>query len=307
MTVLSAILPVILVIATGFAARATGLVPHEAWPGIERLAYRLLFPAVLILSIAQADLSAGRVGLFGAALLAVLAIAATLLLGLRRVLPAARLPNPAFTSIFQAVTRWNGFIALAIIALLSGDQGMGLISAGMAFMIPTINVANILVLAAFGPESRSLRRVLTDVLHNPLVQACAIGIALNLSDLPLPGPILGGLEMIGQAGLAIGIMAVGAAIQPRRLLGRSAALWAGVGLRLAGMPALFLILGRLIGLEPDTMVAGVLAMAVPAAANGYIVAREMGGDAGLYADILTWQTVLSALTIPLWLWIAMMP
>jgi predicted permease len=45
--------------------------------------------------------------------------------------------------------------------------------------------------------------------------------------------------------------------------------------------------------------AGVLIFAVPAAANGYVVAQRMGGDADLYADILTWQTILSLGLLPL--------
>ncbi|MEZ5912796.1 MAG: hypothetical protein R3D84_11700 [Paracoccaceae bacterium] len=40
----------------------------------------------------------------------------------------------------------------------------------------------------------------------------------------------------------------------------------------------------------------------PDATNGYVVAREMGGDADLYADILVWQTVLALLSLPFWLW-----
>ena len=44
---------------------------------------------------------------------------------------------------------------------------------------------------------------------------------------------------------------------------------------------------------------GILIMAVPTASNGYILAKKMGGDAALYADILAWQTILSMLTLPL--------
>ena len=44
--------------------------------------------------------------------------------------------------------------------------------------------------------------------------------------------------------------------------------------------------------------------AVPAASNGYIVARAMGGDAELYADMLAWQTLLSMVAIPAYLALA---
>ena len=38
--------------------------------------------------------------------------------------------------------------------------------------------------------------------------------------------------------------------------------------------------------------------AVPTAMNGYVLARQMGGDAELYATVTTQQTLLSFLTIP---------
>ena len=39
--------------------------------------------------------------------------------------------------------------------------------------------------------------------------------------------------------------------------------------------------------------------AVPAASNSYILARQMGGDAPLMAQILTFETVLAAITMPI--------
>jgi predicted permease len=41
-----------------------------------------------------------------------------------------------------------------------------------------------------------------------------------------------------------------------------------------------------------------LVLSVPAASNGYIVAKQMGGNAELYADILSWQTILSMFALP---------
>jgi predicted permease len=38
---------------------------------------------------------------------------------------------------------------------------------------------------------------------------------------------------------------------------------------------------------------------VPAASNAYILARQMGGDAPLIAQILTVETVLAIVTMPI--------
>jgi predicted permease len=64
--------------------------------------------------------------------------------------------------------------------------------------------------------------------------------------------------------------------------------------------SVFVLLGTALDLPPVQVFAGVLVFAAPAAANGYIVAKQMGGDAELYADIMTWQVVLALLALPIW-------
>jgi malonate transporter len=39
--------------------------------------------------------------------------------------------------------------------------------------------------------------------------------------------------------------------------------------------------------------------AVPASSSAYVLARQMGGDAPLLAQIITLQTILAALTMPI--------
>ena len=100
---LAALLPVFGVIALGWGLRRSGLVKADAWPGISRLTYVGLSPALLFSVISRADLASITVGP------AILAAAAgflgmgALILLLRPLIPAS---GPSFTSIFQAGARW---------------------------------------------------------------------------------------------------------------------------------------------------------------------------------------------------------
>ena len=40
---------------------------------------------------------------------------------------------------------------------------------------------------------------------------------------------------------------------------------------------------------------------MPAASNGYVLARQMGGDAPMLAQVLTIQTTLAVLTMPVFI------
>ena len=114
----------------------------------------------------------------------------------------------------------------------------------------------------------------------------------------MPNFIVQTLDLIGRAALGVGILAVGAAIKPRRLFNTSSAMWFGVLARAICGPIIFLIGAQYVGLRPLEQAVGVIIMATPAASNGYILAKKMGGDADLYADILAWQILLSMLTLP---------
>ena len=82
-------------------------------------------------------------GVGGALLLAVLIMAA-FCLALRRPLAATLgVDGPAFTSIFQAATRWQTFVALAVANNLYGDAGVALASVAMVAMIPVLNVMTV--------------------------------------------------------------------------------------------------------------------------------------------------------------------
>ncbi len=295
MTATTAVLPVALIVLIGYLARRTAIVPPAAWPGVEIFCYRVLFPAVMMISVYRADLTWSRVGPFGLALLATTAIAAVAVFALKI---ALNLPNPRFTTMFQTVTRWNAFVGMAFASNLLGSKGVALISVGMAFLIPTINVVNVSVMAIWGNGRAGALGMVKSILGNPLIQGCVAGLILNLGGLPLPEPVAEAFNMVGNAAISVSLLIVGAGIQIDRLWSFSPELVISVTARLLLVPLMFWVIARYLGLSHDLIVAGLLVTAAPTASNGYIVARQMGGDADLYADILTWQTVLAVITIP---------
>ena len=65
------------------------------------------------------------------------------------------------------------------------------------------------------------------------------------------------------------------------------------------MPAVAILLLKIYPAH-DMLIASlaVLYCAVPCAGNAYILSRQMGGDSSAMASIITWETVISIITIP---------
>ena len=81
LTAFNALVPVVLIIVLGAMLRRTSLFSAESWTGFENLCYFVLFPTLLVKTLATAQLQAGEVLLFSAMVLfAVLAMSGLMLL-----------------------------------------------------------------------------------------------------------------------------------------------------------------------------------------------------------------------------------
>ncbi|MEQ1939286.1 AEC family transporter [Mesorhizobium sp. CN5-321] len=74
--------------------------------------------------------------------------------------------------------------------------------------------------------------------------------------------------------------------------------------KLLVFPAVFLAVAMIVGVTGEPVLYLVLCGAMPTAMNGYVLAKQMGGDADLYATVTTLQTLMSFATIPLALLVA---
>ena len=110
------------------------------------------------------------------------------------------------------------------------------------------------------------------------------------------------LETLAAAALALGLLAAGAGLDLGALKrsGVPTLCWSLV--RILGLPALAIGLARALGVEGVSLAVIAIAAATPTATNGYILARQLGGDAPFMANLIATQTVLAAVTMPLVLW-----
>jgi len=297
--VLGALAPVFLLIVLGFALKQSLMRLETQWHGLERLVYYVLFPALLIETLAKADLATVPVAGVGGALLLSALLLSGLCLALRPFLASkCAVDGPAFTSIFQGATRWQTYVALAVVANLYGDLGLALASVAMLALIPLVNVLSVAVLAHYAsPERQSVRRIAMTVMRNPLIWACVIGLAINVSHLPLPRIWHEVAEALGRSSLAIGLLVTGAGLHLEGLLRPSAPAALTVFLKLILMPLVAVALALQFGLTGPNLVVVASCSSVPTSSSAYVLARQMGGDAPLLAQIITLQTIIATLTM----------
>lgn len=286
------LLPDFSLILLGFALRRWMSLGDHFWAGVERLVYFILFPALLVNAILKTRLD----------LLAALPLLATALGAMLSGMALSFLARPlfglkpmVFASIFQCGYRFNSYIGLAAAGLLFGTPGIAALGLIIGVAVPFANLSSVWMLARHGENG-----VWREVVRNPLIWATLAGLLLNLAGFEPPRPLGIFLGRLADASIALGLLAVGAAL---RLQGQSGVLGASIYLsavKLLAVPLLAAVLGHVLGLSGIYYGVAILFASLPTASSAYILAMRMGGDGRSVAWIISATTLASMLTMPLW-------
>ncbi len=263
------------------------------WSGLERMVYFVLFPSLLFHSTASAKFDFGSTaGLIGACLSAV---AACIVLGyLAR--PLFKPAPPVFASGVQCAFRFNSYIALALAGRLAGSEGIALMAVAIGIAVPIANAAAVFALARHQQSG-----ILREMARNPLIIATVCGLGMNLAGLQLPEFVTATLQRLGSASIALGLIAVGAGLRLAGTIVEKPTLAWWLVVKLIAAPTVALLVARHWELPPLQREIAVLFAALPTASSAYILAMRMGGNGAIVAFLISASTIVSAVTLPLWI------
>jgi len=303
LTTLNAVAPIVLCLIAGKLLTRAPVLRDVDWAALEKVMFWVFLPALIFSAIVAGDFA-----LRESWKLATVFVIAQTALGLAAFAHAriARLPAASMTSLFQNAVRWNNIIPIALAATLYGDAGLQVVAVALAVMVPLANVSCIVVIEYALPRGAgtSARAKLAAVFKNPLIVACLAGFGVKAVGVELPGALTGALGILADATLGVGLIVVGASLSLRAIQQARLHIASAIALKVIGMPLLTLILTVAFGIDGVARTVAVLCAAAPTAMQGYIVARNMGGDAELMSSLITTGHLAAGITIPLMLWLA---
>ena len=303
MPIIESLAPVFLLIVLGYALRRKRFLSEGFWEGADRLTYFVLFPALIIHTLADADFA--NLAISGMALalaFPVLLMAISLSLA-RPHFQSRGYDGPPYTSLFQGAIRPNTFVGLASAAALYGEAGLTLAAVAVVVLTPLVNLLSASTLARHASNEYSgAKAQLLLIVTNPLILASLAGITLNLGGIGLPGVAAPLFDTLGRAALTLGLLSVGAGLYP--MAARSdegaplLALIASCAAKLVLLPALTAAFLHLFDVQGITAAVAILFAALPTSATAYVMSRQLGGDHALMARIITVETLAAACTLP---------
>lgn len=305
---LDVIVPVFLVIGFGYAAVLTGLFTDAGVDGLMKFTQNFAIPCLLFSAIATLDLAA----VFRPSLL--LAFYAGATAGFLAGLLGAR---------FLFGRPWEDAVAVGFCCLFSNSVMLGLPITERAFG-PQALAANFVIVALHAPfcyllgitvmeavRNRgrgvlsTMGRVAVSMARNGLMIGIALGFAVNLSGLAVPGVLADALGFMIAAALPAALFALGGVLVRYRPEGDFRLIGYVCAVSLLLHPAIVLGLGHLLALDAGQMRSAVLTAAMAPGVNAYIFANLYGRARRVAASSVLLAT---GLTVPTaWAWLQLLP
>lgn len=281
------------VILVGYVAGRLGIGGPTAPFVLNRIAFFVTNPALLFVTLAQADL---RV-VFSTQLL-VAAAAAIVSAGVFVVLSRTLFRLPAPETTIGALG--SGYVNANNIGLPVAVYVLGSASYVAPVLLLQLIVFAPIALTVLDTTSRgavSVRAILTQPIRNPMIIASVFGILVDVSGITLPDALLKPFELLGGAAVPLVLMAFGMSLigsRPLRAGAERAPIVVAVVLKSAVMPVVAFLLARFaFGLEGQPLFAAVALAALPTAQNVYNFAARYERGMPLARDVVLLTTVFA--------------
>ena len=305
LALLQIVAPVFLVVAAGYAAIRSRLLPDAGVDPMVRTTVSVLMPSLLFLAMLRVDLGTAVDARAVAAFFGAITVGFFLALGLSRLVWRRR-PGETIAVGFSAFFGNVVMLGIPISARAYGDEVSAAVFGLIAFHGTYNYFVGFVAMEMIRRDRTSVfagfRRAFVTTVKNPLMIGLLGGIAVNLSGLSLPGVLLDALDMLAAAALPVALFSLGGVLTRYRLRDEIAEALMVSAVSLLALPALAWTLAQdVFGLPPEFVRAIVILAAMPPGLNGYVFASLYDRAVGTAANAMLIGTVLSIGTITFWL------
>jgi|TARA_R110002050_G_scaffold52947_7_gene120366 predicted permease len=200
----------------------------------------------------------------------------------------------------QGAFRSNyGIIGLAVSYNLFSDSGLAQASLLLALVIPLYNVLSIVALSIPAKRSgaSSLGSTLYEIIKNPLIIAVLLALPFSYFGFQLPEIAQNTGRYFANLTLPLALLAIGGSLNLTSLRNTSSqATWATLS-KLVFIPLVLTLAAWVCGFKGQDLAMMMILFGCPTAAASFVMAKGMGGNAELAANIILMTTLGAVLTL----------
>lgn len=287
--------PSFLLIALGGLIR--GRVSKSVWQGLDKLNFEILFPTLIFVAAASRPIPPSELLTVGPIVWSIMLLGLLLGWTSRRFGPESFLD---FAGAWQTAWRFN--TAMAFVAVGASDKAeVGILALAIGMAVPVANIFAVSALSRGGGLGNAA--TVGRVVRNPFLIASVAGVLVGISQVSLPIVIIGPLEMLAKAAIPVALLSIGATMRWSALAKLDA--FSGIlnATKLIALPAAVLIVAKVFEIEGPLVATLAVFAALPTASAAHVLASAFGADRERVATIIAQSTLLSGITLPVWIFL----
>lgn len=295
---LNAVTPIFLIMAAGYAAKCAGFIKEEYVPWMNGVLFKVFIPIMCFYNIYSSDLSQGIRPFYVFFLIISILIEyiLSLIFGTLFVRDTSRRGV-----VIQGLYRSNFlFVGIPLAASLLGEGSMGVVAISSAIVAPMFNILAVITLEAYNGKKPSVKKLLFEILKNPLIIGCELGILVLALGIHLPAAVESAVSDMGRATSPMLLFLLGAFFRFSGSKEHMAELVAACVGRLIIFPGIALGVAALLNFHGAEFVTLLVVFSSSTAIASFTMAQQMGGDANLAGDIVVMTSALCSFTLFLW-------
>lgn len=287
--------PLMIYMLIGWFIKKRGIMTKEHFQTVNATVFKVILPIGIFFDIYETDI--GEVfqpQIFLFVFLGILVLFALSWIFVSKLVKE----NRDATVVIQGIYRSNyALFGASIAKTVCGAEGIALVAALTAIVIPTINVLAVILFEVKRGGSIKFSRVFMNILKNPLVVAGVSGAVAALLGIKIPDIISQPFITFGNIAAPLALVALGGMISAKSVMSHRKYLLIAVVGRLVFSPMLMLSSAVLLGMRGDVLIALLAVFGSPTAISSAPMAQAMGGNGELAGEIVAISSVCSILTV----------
>lgn len=300
---LNATIPVFLVIVVGYILKRIGMFNDSFVKCTNKFNFTVTLPVLLFVDLSTTDI----IGDFDLSYVLFCAVTTTVVfcglwIGARLILKDKSLIGEFVQAGYRSSA---AILGVAFIQNIYGDSGMAPVM--IIGCVPLFNIFAVLVLTFEGEKSGNgaehIKKSIINIIKNPIIIAIALGVIASLIKIDFPEIIDKTLSSFAKMATPLALVTIGAGFEGKKAIAKIKPSLAASMIKLMVLPAIFLPIAVKLGFRDQALVALIIMLGSPTTPSSYIMAKNMGHEGVLTSSVVVMTTLLSSVTLTLWIFV----
>ena len=299
---INATLPIFFLIILGKVLKTTKIINDEFTKTADRYVFRIALPALLFSDLTENNVGSAFDGKYVLFCFSVTIFSIAVLWGLTEKFMKNEEQKGAF---IQGSYRSSAAIlGLAFINNMYDSVGMAPLM--IIGCVPLYNIFAVIILTLKGDnggKKPNMKETFINVMKNPILLSILIALPFALLNLHFPSFVNKAIGSVANTATPLALISIGASFEGKKALKKMKPTLLASFIKLILLAGLFLPLAVFFGYRNQELMALLVMLGSPTTVSSYIMAKNTGNDGILTSSIIVLTTLLSSLTLTLWIFV----